>query len=153
MRSRTSTRPCGGERLRISRALLDELIAHAREREDIECCGLVAAEPARDGEQREAVRVYRTENIHASPLRFEIDPMEQYRLTEEIEERGWEIGAIYHSHVRSAPYPSQTDISFAANLPGVEWIIVGLAGTGGPEVHSYLIDGPSVREVKLREDR
>jgi proteasome lid subunit RPN8/RPN11 len=79
--------------------------------------------------------------------------MEQYRLTEEIEERGWEIGAIYHSHVRSAPYPSQTDISFAANLPGVEWIIVGLAGAGGPEVHSYLIDGPSVREVELREDR
>jgi hypothetical protein len=55
--------------------------------------------------------------------------------------------------VRSAPYPSQTDISFAANLPGVEWIIVGLAGADGPEVHSYLIDGPSVREVELREDR
>ena len=41
---------------------------------------------------------------------------------------GWEIGAIYHSHVRSEPYPSQTDIGFAAGWPGVEWIIVGLAG-------------------------
>ena len=41
---------------------------------------------------------------------------------------GWELGAIYHSHIRTAPYPSQTDINFAANWPGVEWIIVGLAG-------------------------
>jgi proteasome lid subunit RPN8/RPN11 len=139
--------------LRIPGALLDQLIAHAREREDVECCGLVAVEPASDGEQRRAVRVYPTENIHASPLRFEIDPMEQYRLTEEIEERGWEIGAIYHSHVRSAPYPSQTDISFAANLPGVEWIIVGLAGAHDPEVRSYLIEDAGVHEVELRRER
>jgi proteasome lid subunit RPN8/RPN11 len=139
--------------LRISGALLDQLIAHARERDDVECCGLVAVEPAPDGEQRRAVRVYPTENIHASPLRFEIDPMEQYRLTEEIEERGWEIGAIYHSHVRSAPYPSQTDISFAANLPGVEWIIVGLAGADDPEVRSYLIESAGVHEVELRRER
>ena len=51
------------------------------------------------------------------------------------------MGAIYHSHVRSAPYPSQTDIGFAANWPGVEWIIVGLKDGEAPEVRSYLIEG------------
>ncbi len=35
---------------------------------------------------------------------------------------------IYHSHTRSEPYPSQTDVNFAAHWPGVEWLIVGLAG-------------------------
>jgi proteasome lid subunit RPN8/RPN11 len=135
----------------IARSLLDELIAHARADATIECCGLVAVEPSPDGESKRAVRVYRTENIHASALRFEIDPMEQYRITEEIEDRGWEIGAIYHSHVRSAPYPSQTDLAFAANLPGMEWIIVGLAGGPLPEVRSYLIDGPAVQEVPIEE--
>ena len=135
----------------ISRPLLDELVAHAREDATIECCGLVAVAPSEDGEARQAVRVYRAENIHASPLRFEIDPMEQYRLTHEIEDQGWDIGAIYHSHVRSAPYPSQTDIAFAANMPGVEWIIVGLAGEGAPEVRSYVIEGADVREVGLEE--
>ncbi len=59
------------------------------------------------------------------------------------------LGAIYHSHVRSAPYPSQTDIGFAANWPGVEWIIVGLAGGEAPEVRSYLIEDGQVREVAL----
>jgi len=135
----------------IARALLDELIAHARENPKIECCGLVAVEPTAEGEPKRATRVYRAENIHASELKFEIDPMQQYQLTQEIEAQGWEIGAIYHSHVRSAPYPSQTDISFAANLPGVEWIIVGLAGGPEPEVRSFLIDGAEGGEVTLQE--
>ena len=60
-----------------------------------------------------------------------------------------ELGAIYHSHVRSAPYPSQTDVNFAANWPGVEWIIVGLSAGAEPEVRSYLIEGGAVREVPI----
>ena len=35
-----------------------------------------------------------------------------------IEDRGDELGAIYHSHTRSEPYPSQTDVNFAAHWPG-----------------------------------
>ena len=57
--------------------------------------------------------MYRADNVHASPLKFEIDAMELLRLNNAIEDEGWELGAIYHSHVRSAPYPSQTDIGFA----------------------------------------
>jgi proteasome lid subunit RPN8/RPN11 len=86
--------------------------------------------------------------MHASPLRFEIDPMELYRIYTELEAQGREIGAIYHSHVRSQPYPSQTDINYAAPSPGVEWIIVGLAGEQ-PEVRSYLIEDGKVEEVPL----
>jgi [CysO sulfur-carrier protein]-S-L-cysteine hydrolase len=77
--------------------------------------------------------------------------MELFRLNGAIEDEGWEIGAIYHSHVRSAPYPSQTDIGFAASWPGVEWIIVGLASGGQPDVRSYLIDGAEVSEVELED--
>ena len=93
------------------------------------------------------MRVYRAVNVHASPLKFEIDPQELLELYNAIEDGGQELGAIYHSHVRSEPYPSQTDINFAANWPGVEWIIVGLAARRGAEVRSYLIDGGEVREV------
>jgi proteasome lid subunit RPN8/RPN11 len=141
--------------MKISSELLGELVAHARENAKIECCGVVATEsPATgspDGEKRTATRVYPAENIHASALKFEIDPLELLKLSNAIEDEGWEIGAIYHSHVRSAPYPSQTDISFAANWPGVEWIIVGLASGQDPEVRSYVIDGPDVHEVELQE--
>jgi proteasome lid subunit RPN8/RPN11 len=138
--------------MNISRKLLDELVAHALEDPGNEVCGVVSVEPERaaDGAAL-AVCVHRARNLHASPLRFEIDPKELLMLSNTIEEHGWEIGAIYHSHVRSRPYPSQTDINFAANWPGVEWIIVGLADGEAPEVRSYLIESGEVQEVPLRE--
>ena len=140
--------------MRIAPELLAEIVEHAQENARIECCGVVAVQAAGadgEGQAKTAMRVYRAENVHASALKFEIAPMELYRLNEQIEEEGWEIGAIYHSHVRSAPYPSQTDIGFAAGWPGLEWIVVGLAGDGGPEVRSYLIDGARVSEVAVEE--
>jgi proteasome lid subunit RPN8/RPN11 len=136
--------------MRIAADLLDEIVAHALEDPTIECCGIVAVESGPDG-VKTATRVYRARNIHASALKFEIDAAEQFKLTTEIEERGWEIGAIYHSHVRSAPKPSQTDISFAEKAGNIEWIIVGIAGGKPAEVHSYLIDGADVREVAIEE--
>jgi proteasome lid subunit RPN8/RPN11 len=135
--------------MKIAPELLDAIVAHALEIPEIECCGLVAVEPGSNDDPKRATRVYRAENIHATALKFEIDPMEQYKLTKEIEGQGWEIGAIYHSHVRSEPKPSQTDIGFAANLPGIEWIIVGLTNADAPEVRSYLIEDGRVREVAL----
>jgi [CysO sulfur-carrier protein]-S-L-cysteine hydrolase len=137
--------------MKIAASLLAEIVAHAQEIPKIECCGVVAVNAAPEGEARTATRVYRAENIHASALKFEIDPMELLGLNNTIEDEGWEIGAIYHSHVRSAPYPSQTDISFAASWPGVEWIIVGLASGEQPDVRSYLIDGAEVSQVELED--
>jgi [CysO sulfur-carrier protein]-S-L-cysteine hydrolase len=75
--------------------------------------------------------------------------MELYREMTAIEGRGEELGAIYHSHTRSAPYPSQTDVNFAAGWPGVEWLIVGLAGGGEPEVRSYRIEDGRIEEVPV----
>jgi proteasome lid subunit RPN8/RPN11 len=152
----------------ISGELLDELVAHALEDPGNEVCGVVAVEAigsaegqadassAADGEASaagggpmRAVRVLHATNIHASPLKFEIDPKELLQLYLGIEADGHALGAIYHSHVRSRPYPSQTDVNFAANWPGVEWIIVGLAAGSEPEVRSYAIEGGDVREVPL----
>jgi proteasome lid subunit RPN8/RPN11 len=130
----------------IARELLDEVIAHAREDAPNECCGVLAVEL---GTPPRAVRVHRAVNTAASPLRFEIDGREVLILIERIEADGLELGAIYHSHTRTAPYPSQTDINFAAHWPGVEWLIVGLADGEEPEVRSYLIDDGQVEEVAI----
>jgi [CysO sulfur-carrier protein]-S-L-cysteine hydrolase len=137
----------------ISRELLDALLAHVLEDPANEICGVVAAEA--DGSEpggARATQIYRAANRHASPMRFEIEPAELLRMHDAIEARGWRIGAIYHSHVRSEPYPSQTDINFAAGWPGVEWIIVGLARRDAPEVRSYLIEDGHVREVALQRE-
>jgi proteasome lid subunit RPN8/RPN11 len=146
--------------MKISKDLLGELIAHALEDPENEVCGVVAVEAVEPGPEpgddgpgsgagaARALRVLRATNRFASPLKFEIEPTELLRLSNECDELG-ELGGIYHSHVRSAPYPSQTDINFAANWPGVEWVIVGLAAQDAPEVRSYLIEHGQVREVAL----
>ncbi len=120
--------------MRISRPLYDEMVAHAREEAPNECCGVVGS---RDGEAR---AVYRAVNAEASPLRFSIEPREQIQLERKVEEDGLEIGAIYHSHTRTAPKPSQTDVTFGEWWPGVLWVIVGLVNDAEPEVRTWLIN-------------
>jgi [CysO sulfur-carrier protein]-S-L-cysteine hydrolase len=87
-----------------------------------------------------AVTVHPARNAAASPLRYEMDGKEQYRIQTAIEDAGLDLGAIYHSHTRSAPYPSQTDINLAF-YPEAVYVIVGLAGEE-PEVRGFrIVDG------------
>jgi [CysO sulfur-carrier protein]-S-L-cysteine hydrolase len=132
--------------LRISRQLLEEVIAHAREDAPNECCGMIAS---RDGE---AVAVHRARNTAASPFRYEMDGMEQYRIQTEIEDAEQELGAIYHSHTRSAPEPSQTDINLAF-YPEALYVIVGLRGPE-PDVRAWrIVDGQvSAATLEVDED-
>jgi [CysO sulfur-carrier protein]-S-L-cysteine hydrolase len=130
----------------VSQPLIAEIVEHALQDAPNECCGVIGVD---DGAPAAAVSVHRAVNVAASPLRFEIDGLEVLRLIDDIEREGLSLGAIYHSHTRTAPYPSQTDINFAAGWPGVEWVIVGVANRDRPEVRSYLIDGPDVAEVSI----
>jgi [CysO sulfur-carrier protein]-S-L-cysteine hydrolase len=127
--------------MRISRDLYDELVAHAVADAPNECCGMVAS---RDGE---AIRVIRAANAAASPLRYEIDGAEQYRIQMEIDDEGLDLGAIYHSHTRTDPYPSQTDINLAF-YPNALYIIVGVAGRQ-PQVEAYEIRDGKVAGAEL----
>lgn len=142
----------------IAPDLLEDLIAHARNEYDAECCGMIAYDQSGAAARPRAVRVHRARNVFATDggstdrrsasKRFEIDGREVLRVMGDFEDAGWELGAIYHSHTHTAPYPSQTDINFAAHWPGVEWVIVGLA-EDEPEVRCYLIEDGEVREVPL----
>jgi [CysO sulfur-carrier protein]-S-L-cysteine hydrolase len=119
---------------------IDEIVAHARAEAPNECCGLLAG---RDGRSE---RVFRMSNAARSPLRFEVEPLDVMRTLEEIDEAGLEPVALYHSHTRTAPYPSQTDVTYAEAWPGTPWIIVGLAD-GDADVRTYRIDGADVTEL------
>src|ERR1700731_2496734 len=126
--------------MRIARALYDDIIEHAREDAPNECCGMIAS---RDGE---AVKVYRAANAAASPLRYEIDGAEQYRIQMAIDDRDLELGAIYPPHTRSEPYPSQTDINLAF-YPDALYVIVGVAGAE-PLVRAFTIRDGTVAEAE-----
>jgi proteasome lid subunit RPN8/RPN11 len=126
--------------MKIAPDLLAEIVEHARRDAPNECCGFLALEDDR------AVEVVPVENIAASPLRFEVGPRDLLRLAD-FEDQG-RAAVIYHSHTRSQAYPSQTDVNFAANWPGVQWLIIGVAGDE-PEVRNYRIDGGVVTEVAV----
>ncbi|HEY1778121.1 MAG TPA: M67 family metallopeptidase [Solirubrobacteraceae bacterium] len=132
----------------MSRELYEEMVAHALAEAPNECCGIVASV---DGE---AVRVFAAANAAASPLRYVMDGEDQLRIQEEIDEHGWDYGAIYHSHTRSAPLPSQTDINMAyvdgvgPLWPGTIYIIVGVAEQE-PQVRAFRIESDSPEEVEL----
>ena len=123
-------------------SILDELIAHAREDAPDECCGIVAA---RDGR---AVKLFRATNAEASPVRYSLDPREQYEITMEIERRGWDLGVIYHSHTRSPAYPSQTDVNLAF-YPDALYVIVSVVDPDSPEVKAFRIVDRQIEEVPL----
>ncbi len=130
--------------MRIARELYDQIVAHARAEAPNECCGVVATN-GDDGAQR----VYPATNKFASPLRFEIDEHDLIRIWRALDEDDLELGAIYHSHTRTPPEPSQTDVNGAAQWPGALWIIVGLAGAE-PDVRTWAIEDGRVTPVELR---
>jgi proteasome lid subunit RPN8/RPN11 len=129
--------------MRISQSLIDEMVAHAREDLPNECCGMIGG---RDGEATEVVRVA---NGAASPLRYEMDPQGQYDALKSIEADGGELLAIYHSHTKSAAYPSQTDVNQAVAWPEQVYVIVSLADPDAPDVKAYWLKDLKIADADL----
>jgi [CysO sulfur-carrier protein]-S-L-cysteine hydrolase len=127
--------------VRIPANIYDELLEHAREEAPNECCGLIG------GTDGVASTVYRARNAEASPLRYNLDPQDQFRIMTEIEERGEELSAIYHSHTASPAYPSQTDINLAA-YPDALYLIVSLVD-GEKPLRGFQITDGEVTEVDV----
>ena len=127
--------------MRIPKAIYEELLEHAREEAPNECCGLIG------GEDAVAKTVYRARNAEASPLRYNLDPQDQFRIMTEMEERGEDLAAIYHSHTASPAYPSQTDINLAS-YPDALYLIVSLA-EGEKKLRGFRITDGEVSEVEL----
>jgi proteasome lid subunit RPN8/RPN11 len=129
--------------MKISQKLIEEMIAHAREDLPNECCGMVGG---RDGEATSVVRV---ENAAASPLRYEMDPQGQFDALKQIEGAGDELIGIYHSHTRSAAYPSQTDVNEAVMWPEQVYLIVSLEHSEAPDVKAYSLKEMKIADVDL----
>jgi proteasome lid subunit RPN8/RPN11 len=132
--------------LRISRQLLDEVVAHARAEAPNECCGMIAASDGR------AISVHRARNAARTPkLRYEMDTKDQHDIFMAIEDEGNEIGAIYHSHPRTEPVPSPTDVNLAKWWPDPLYVIVSLEHAE-PDVRAWRIVDGAVSEAALEVD-
>jgi [CysO sulfur-carrier protein]-S-L-cysteine hydrolase len=133
--------------MRIARSMLDEIVAQARAEAPNECCGIVGS---RDGE---AVQLFRARNARASPLAYEIDGRDLQRIYDEIDANDLQVGIIYHSHTRSDPEPSQTDINLASPfLPDAVYLIVGVKDPGADDLRAWHIRDGNVSEARLEID-
>jgi len=128
--------------LYLTQEQAEEMICHARREYPNEACGLLG------GKDGQVEKVYQMTNIEHSPVTYRLDAEEQYRAMMDMEERGWDIVAIYHSHVASRAYPSATDVKMAY-YPDSLYLIISLADWERPMLRAFRIVEGEIEEVKL----
>jgi len=126
----------------LPKAMVDEMIAHAREEAPNECCGIIAGVDGR------ATKLYRAINAEASPYRYSVDAKDLLRIYREADEQGWDFLVIYHSHTHTEAYPSPTDVRLAA-WPDAYYVLVSLMDEQNPVVRAYRIVDGNVTEHEL----
>jgi [CysO sulfur-carrier protein]-S-L-cysteine hydrolase len=131
--------------LTISRALIDQVIAHARADQPDEACGVIAGAAGSDRPERFIAMT----NADRSPTFYRFDSMEQLHVWREMDDRDEEPVVIYHSHTATEAYPSRTDISYASE-PGAHYLLVSTREPDSTEVRSYLIVEGEVTEEQVK---
>lgn len=127
--------------LTISRALADQIIAHARKDHPDEACGVIAGPAGSDA----PVRFIPMENAERSPTFYRFDSREQLRVWREMDDSDEEAVVIYHSHTATEAYPSRTDISYASE-PQAHYVLVSTRDEDEAEFRSYRITDGEVTE-------
>lgn len=127
----------------MSQAIFTAVLDHVYAIYPLEACGLLG------GQNGRVLSHYRVDNILRSPVAYEMDPLQQVRAMLEIEAKGMELTAIYHSHPQGAARPSPTDIA-QAYYPEAAQLIISLQTPEQPQTRAfYIVDG-EVTEVPYK---
>ena len=128
--------------MRLSRAALEEMLAHAGETHPAECCGAVVETGGRDVVRRFTniqERLHREDPV-ATPRGAETaytpEPRELYAVLTESEQPGASLKVFYHSHTRVGAYFSGEDRARAMfgdepAYPDVVYVVVSDSRTPG----------------------
>ncbi|MFZ5816282.1 MAG: M67 family metallopeptidase [Bacillota bacterium] len=128
----------GRRRLFIPDNIYRRMINHCSEERPLEACGLLV------GEAGHVTAGYATDNQHRSPVIYKVDDLQLLEVDREIRNERQEIIAIYHSHVKTDPVPSRTDID-QATWPEAFYVIVSLKERR-PKVRAWRIVDRQVTE-------
>lgn len=132
--------------LKISKALVDQMVAHARADHPDEACGVIAGPANSDQPQRFIPMI----NAARSPTFYEFDSADLLALYKDMDAKNEDPVVIYHSHTATEAYPSRTDISYASE-PFAHYVLISTRETGnedGPyELRSFrIVDGVVTEE-------
>lgn len=157
-----------GPVLTIPQPILDDMVAHARELDPFECCGLLAGVDGRITRQyriantvakdRQAVEVFDQAHVkglgHLSEstraeVAYFMNPKEMLAAFKDMRQHTLELSVIYHSHTHSSAYPSGTDIGLAY-YPDAAYLIISLEDKSQPDVRAYWIKDRRVAPAEFR---
>jgi proteasome lid subunit RPN8/RPN11 len=88
-------------------------------------------------------------NADESPMTYRLDPGEQFRVFNQIQEKGWELQGIFHSHTHTQAYPSETDRR-QAFYPEATYILLSLMDRANPVVRAFTILDGYIEEQEVR---
>jgi proteasome lid subunit RPN8/RPN11 len=128
--------------LEIDRGFFDEMLQHGLAGFPNEACGLLA------GKEGRPVKFFPMTNRDASTVTYRLDPKEQLRAFDEIDDEGWDLLAIFHTHTHSEAFPSETDRA-QAFYPEAAYLVMSLSDRANPVLRAFRIEGREVSEEEL----
>ena len=127
----------------LPRAMVEQVVAHARRDHPDECCGVIA------GKDGVATRLFAMGNAERSPTGFVFDPQEQLTVWRGLDDADEDLLVVYHSHTMTEAYPSRTDVTWSVNTPGTWWLLVSTR-SDEDEVRSYRISDGVITQEEVR---
>ena len=97
--------------MKITKAALDAIVAHARDALPGECCGLLIGTPARIDS------AYPARNLETGTTRFLIDPRDHFGAVHAARDSKRFVIGVYHSHPKASAAPIPVLRSLASNEP------------------------------------
>jgi proteasome lid subunit RPN8/RPN11 len=128
--------------MQLDRIFFDEMVEHGLAAFPNESCGVLA------GKEGRPVKFFAMTNRDASPVTYRLDPKEQLRVFDEMDEQGWDLLGIFHTHTHSEAYPSETDRA-QAFYPEAEYLVMSLSDRANPILRSFHIQDDEIVEREL----
>jgi [CysO sulfur-carrier protein]-S-L-cysteine hydrolase len=127
----------------IDRGFFDEMVEHGLAGFPNEACGLLA------GKEGRPVKFFAMSNQDASPVSYRLDPKEQLKVFTEIDDEGWDLLGIFHTHTHSEAYPSETDLK-QAFYPEATYLVMSLSDRSNPELRGFTMQDGVIAEREVR---
>lgn len=119
-------------RFDLDRATFEEIVEHGRSDHPYEVCGLLAGRRGRpesgDGPEATPAKVealYRIPNAARSMTYYSMEPKAMLHAFHDMDDRGLDLLAIYHTHTHTEAFPSPTDVELAT-YPDAVYLICSL---------------------------
>ncbi len=127
--------------LRIQKTHFEELRRHGEDTYPHECCGVLVGEFEEAG-SKTVTRVARCGNTRTdSPQnRYQISPVDLFRIQREAELEGHDIVGFYHSHPDHPALWSSTDLA-EAHWSGCSYVISSVEKGKAVLTNSFLLQG------------